>query len=610
MKNEVFIKPKRFFLLPIISILFIHMSLAQEAIPQSEIDIYMTGKEKRLKDLNDAKFGMFIHWGPYAVLAGEWDGKKGGRNGEWIMYNLKIPIEEYESMAKTFNPLKFDAVEWAKLAKEAGMRYMVLTAKHCDGFAMYDSRISDYNIADWTPFRRDVCKELQAACKQQKIRLGFYYSQWWDWHEEHAIAGPPNGPFHDNIWDFPDRSKKQSDIYIDGKSLPQVEELVSNYDPYIMWFDVPGGISQEQSFKFLKAVRSKNPDIIINNRIGNDMGDYGTPEQYIPSGSSTFEVCMTLNDTWGYKYYDHEWKSARIIIQNLADIAHKGGNYLLNVGPTAQGIIPPASVRILQEVGKWMKSNGESIYGTTASPLGKLPFNGRCTSKPGKLFVHVFEWPDNRELVIPGIQSKINKVYLLADPGQKSLNFKQEDGDLMLEIIAVRLPSEAFHEHNTVIAIEYEGDLETVEKPLLVDPAYRTCLTPDMATLTGEKLAYSFHNVWHDPNIRGYHVDNWNDLDATMSWQVRSIRNGRYEVHIKYGAPAGCELNEFEITLDDQVLEGKVHNTGDWYTYQTFIAGDLEFDVAHELTLTIKPKMLGGCSLMNLKEVSLVPIIK
>jgi hypothetical protein len=180
----------------------------------------------------------------------------------------------------------------------------------------------------------------------------------------------------------------------------------------------------------------------------------------------------------------------------------------------------------------------------------------------------------------------------------------------MLEIIAVRLPSEAFHEHNTVIAIEYEGDLKTVEKPLLVDPAYRTCLTPDMATLTGEKLAYQFHNVWHDPNIRGYHVDNWIELDATMSWQVRSIRKGRYEVHIKYGAPAGCELNEFEITLDDQVLEGKVHNTGDWYSYQTFIAGDLEFDVAHELTLTIKPKVLAGCSLMNLKEVNLVPIIK
>ena len=487
---------------------------------------------------------------------------------------------------------------------------MVITAKHCDGFAMYDSRITDYNIVDWTPFQRDVCKELKAACNQQDIELGFYYSHWWDWHEEHAIAGPSGGPYHDNNWDFPDRSKKQSDMYINGKSLPQVEELVSGYDPYIMWFDVPTGISQEQSYKFLKAVRSQNPDIIINNRIGNDMGDYGTPEQYIPSGTSTFEVCMTLNDTWGYKYFDHAWKSASTIIRNLADIAHKGGNYLLNVGPTAEGIIPPASVRILQEVGKWMKKNGESIYETTASPLGRLPFNGRCTAKPGKVFVHVFDWPDNRELVIPGILSKIKKVYLLADPGQKSLPFKHQDGDLILEIIATQLPAEAFHEYNTVIAIEYENELKTVEKPLLVDPSYRTILTPDMATLTGENLTYSFHNVWDDLNIRGYHVDNWNEVDATMEWQVRSIRKGRYEVYLKYGAPEGCEDNVFEILLGDQLLEGEVQSTGDWYTYRSFVAGDLEFDVADELTLTIKPKILGGCSLMNLKEVSLVPIIK
>jgi hypothetical protein len=198
----------------------------------------------------------------------------------------------------------------------------------------------------------------------------------------------------------------------------------------------------------------------------------------------------------------------------------------------------------------------------------------------------------------------------LADPRQKPLPFRHQDGDLILEIIATQLPSEAFHEYNTVIAIEYENELKTEQKPLLVDPSYRTLLTPDMATLTGGKLAYSFHNVWHDLNIRGYHVDNWNQLDATMEWPVRSIRKGRYEVYLKYGAPAGCEDNVFEILLGDQVLEGKVQSTGDWYTYQSFFAGNLELDVANELTLTIKPKILGGCSLMNLKEVSLVPIIK
>ena len=175
-----------------------------------------------------------------------------------------------------------------------------------------------------------------------------------------------------------------------------------------------------------------------------------------------------------------------------------------------------------------------------------------------------------------------------------------------MEIIATQLPTEAFHEYNTVIAIEYENELKTVEKPLLVDPSHRTLLTPDMAQLTGENLAYSFHNVWDDLNIRGYHVTSWNEVDATMEWQVRSIRKGRYEVYIKYGAPAGCEDNVFEILLGDQLLEGKVQSTGDWYTYRSFVAGNLEFDVADELTLTIRPKILGGCSLMNLKEVSLV----
>jgi alpha-L-fucosidase len=594
-------------------ILMLGLSLnipAQEKIPQSDIDKYMKGREARLKDLNDAKFGIFIHWGPYAVLAGEWNGKEGGRNGEWIMYDLKIPVKEYEPMARTFNPVQFDAGEWAGLAREAGMRYMVITAKHCDGFAMYDSRVSDYNIVDWTPFRRDVCRELLEACRKAGIRLGFYYSHWWDWHEEHALAGPAGGPYHDNNWDFPDRSGKRPEIFIANKSLPQVRELVAGYDPYIMWFDVPAGISREQSYQFLKTVRSQNPDIIINNRIGNDMGDYGTPEQYIPSDGSTFEVCMTMNDTWGYKYDDHNWKSAGTIIRNLADIAHKGGNYLLNVGPTAEGIIPPASVRILQEVGKWMKIYGESIYGTSGSPIGKLPFNGRCTAKPGKLFAHVFDWPDSRELVIPGIQSKISKVYLLADPGQHPLNFKQLDGDLVLEIIAAQLPSGALHEYNTVIGIEYEGDLETSAKSLLVDPSFRTSLTPDMATLTGERLGYSFHNVWQDLDTRGYHVVNWTDPDDTMFWTLRSIRKGRYEVYLKYGAPPGCEVNRFEISVGDQILAGNVQDTGGWYTYQSHKVGNTEIGAAGEFTLSIKPTLLGGCSLMNLKEVSLVPIIK
>ena len=577
---------------------------------QAEIDKYTAGKEQRLKSLNDAKFGMFIHWGPYAKLAGEWNNKRIGGLGEWIMFNGKIPIKDYEAEAKKFNPIKFNADEWAKLAKEAGMNYMVITAKHCDGFAMYKSKVSAYNIVDFTPFKRDVCKELETACNKQNVKLGYYYSHWWDWHEENCVAGPHNGRYYDNNWDFPDRSKKQSDIYIDGKAVPQVKELVTNYNPYVIWFDVPAGISREQSFKFLKTIRSANPQIIINNRIGNDMGDYGTPEQYIPDGTSVFEVCMTLNNTWGYKYYDHNWKSAETVIQNLADIAHKGGNYLLNVGPTSEGIIPPASVRILQEVGKWMKANGESIYGTTASPLGKLPFNGRCTAKPGKLFIHIFDWPQNRKIIIPGIQSTVSKVYLLADPRHQSLSFTQKEQDLHVNLVAEQLPAEAFYEYNTVMVIEYEGELKTVDKPMLVDPSSQVYLTPDVAILSGKNIEYKFHNIWGNFEERGYHVDNWNDMDASLSWKVRTIRAGEYEVYLKYGAPKGCEQNSFTVTIGDQTIEGKVQDTDGWYKYQSFYVGQIKLDKSDDLTFTIKPTLLGGCSLMNLKEVTLIPIIK
>jgi len=598
----------------IFSVLVLVLLLCKTSIAlsqtQAEIDKYTAGKEERLKSLNDAKFGMFIHWGPYAQLAGEWNGKRVGGLGEWIMWVGKIPIKDYEAEAKKFNPLKFNADEWAKLAKDAGMKYVVITAKHCDGFAMYKSNVSAYNMVDFTPFKRDVCKELETACNKQNVKLGFYYSHWWDWHEEHSIAGPMSGKYYDNSWNFPDRSKKQADIYIDGKALPQVNELVSNYQPYAIWFDVPQGISREQSFKFLKTIRSANPQIIINDRIGNDMGDYSSPEQYIPNGTSVFEVCMTMNDTWGYKYYDHNWKSAKTVIQNLADIAHKGGNYLLNVGPTPEGIIPPASVRILQDVGKWMKANGECIYGTTASPLGKLPFSGRCTAKPGKLFIHIFDWPQNREIVIPGLQSKVSKVYLLADPKHQSLSFIQKEQDLLVNLVAEQLPAEAFCEYNTVMVIEYEGELKTLEKPILVDPSSQVYLSPDVAKLSGKNVEYKFYDTWGNLEERGYHVYNWNDLDASLSWKVRTIRTGAYEVYLKYGAPKGCEQNSFTVTIGDQTINGKVQDTDGWYKYQSVNVGQIKLEKSDDLTLTIKPTQLGSCSLMNLKEVKLIPIIR
>ena len=322
-------------------------------------------KDQRLKWWRDARFGMFMHWGLYAVPAGEWKGIEKNRDlwGEWIMERAKIPVAEYETLTKQFNPVKFNADEWAKTIRQAGMKYLVITAKHCDGFAMFKSQASHYNVVDATPFARDPMAALAVALPKQNLHLGFYYSHCWDWHEPDALG-------HDNTWDFPDRSKKQVDRYMHGKSMPQVKELVNQYHPSLMWFDVPTDTTPAQSAEFVKIIRTAEPNCIINDRVGNGLGDYPTPEQFIPrrAPGKDFEVCMTLNRHWGFDRNDHDWKPAPRVIAILAETAGKGGNLLINVGPTAEGRLPEPALKILHEVGQWMSVNGESIYGTQAGP--------------------------------------------------------------------------------------------------------------------------------------------------------------------------------------------------------------------------------------------------
>ena len=403
------------------------------------------GWSKRMAWWCEARFGMFIHWGLYAVPAGMWKDKDIQGPSEWLMYYARIPIAEYETLATQFNPVKFDANEWVKIAKDAGMKYMVITAKHCDGFAMYHSKASRYNIVDATPFKRDPIGELVQACRKEGIKLGFYYSHCWDWHEPDALG-------LDNTWDFPDRSKKNVLKYFRGKSEPQVHELVQQYKPSIMWFDVPADINKEQSQEFVDIIREKLPDCIINDRVGNDLGDFVTPEQDIPTESKkTFEVCMTMNDTWGFKKNDHGWKSTEELLHNLIDIVSKGGNYLLNVGPTAEGLIPQASVERLQAMGEWLKVNGESIYGTTASVFPKLDW-GRCTVKPGKLYLHVFDWPADGKLKVPGLKNKVKETYLLADKKVKLKVKSHSEG------VTISVPDDIPDSIASVVVLKIEGN--------------------------------------------------------------------------------------------------------------------------------------------------------
>jgi len=415
----------------------------------------MYDRDKRMAWWREARFGMFIHWGLYAIPAGVWRGRCIPGIGEWIMYNARISVREYERLAEKFNPTKFDARRWVRIAKEAGMRYIVITAKHHDGFCMFDTKYTDYNIVRATPFRRDPLKELAEACKDEGVRLGFYYSQTLDWHHPDGMG---------NDWDY-DLSKQNFTEYLRAYVEPQIEELLTNYRPVaVLWFDITTPIP-ELARELRDLVRRISPETIISGRIGGRIGRPTAPSRgladYISMGDNQipdrridddWEVPMTLNDTWGYKSYDHNWKSPGRIIQILVEVVSKGGNLLLNVGPTAEGEIPKPSVDILLEVGRWLKNNGESIYGAKAAPFDApvdAPY--RCTYKPGKLYIHVFGWPWDGELRIFDVEGKIKpkEAYLLENPAYGALNYRWSERDLIIDI-----PEKPLDPIDTVIVLE------------------------------------------------------------------------------------------------------------------------------------------------------------
>jgi alpha-L-fucosidase len=416
-------------------------------------------KQRRIAWWREAKFGMFIHWGLYSVPAGVWKGEEIRGYGEWIMWHARIPAKEYKHLAGQFNPVKFDAEEWVKLAKNAGMKYMVITAKHHDGFAMYHSEVSPYNIVDATPFKRDPIKELAEACKKEDIRFGCYYSIDRDWHHPDAFC-PNQG--QGNTWDYPDDSKKDFDKYLNEKAVPQVRELLTQYRPLsIIWFDGVGTKTPQQNEQIIAMVRTLQPHCLINSRLGDwktfvwgdyrSMDDDEVADELLPYG---WENPGTMNGTYAYKSTMTDWRSHTEIIQMLADIASKSGNYLLNIGPKSDGLVPAEAVRILQEVGKWMDKYGESIYGTTGSPIGRPPW-GRCTARPGRLYLHVFRWPTKELLIVPTVKSEVKKAYLLADPQRRKLSFRRtHNGDLVIKLHTISLAPEALDPSDTVLVLE------------------------------------------------------------------------------------------------------------------------------------------------------------
>jgi alpha-L-fucosidase len=520
----------------------------------------------------EARFGMFIHWGLYAVPAGVWDGKDVPGIGEWIMLRGKIPTKDYQQLATKFNPVQFNADAWVKLAKDAGMKYMVITSKHHDGFAMFKSK-DPFNIVDATPFKKDPIKELAEACKKYGIKFGLYYSQAQDWNHPGGAAASGGH------WDSAQNGSM--DKYIDEVAVPQVKEILSAYNPSIIWWDTPIDMNKTRADKIASVLKSY-PNLITNNRLGGGYeGDLETPEQYIPATGipdKNWESCMTMNGTWGFKEKDNNWKSTQVLIRNLIDIASKGGNYLLNVGPTANGMMPQPSVERLEQIGTWLKTNGDAIYGTKASPFAYLSW-GRATTKGNKLYLHVFDYPKDGIIKLP-LANTVTKAYLLSNLSN-DIKSSVKDGYTYLE-----LPTIAPDKIATVLVVELNGEAKTSLKSPM--PSFGKTVTAS-STLEDKNDKWNAKNVVDNNSNTSWHA-NVNDTTAWLSINL-GVPTSIGAVAI---TEAGGRATKFVVEYKDgdnwkTIVEGK--NIGNGYFKQ------FKPIKAKEFRLNMLQSKAGGCEI-------------
>jgi alpha-L-fucosidase len=576
--------------------------------------VSMKNHDQRIAWWREARFGMFIHWGVYSRAGGVWKGKKVEGYAEHLMRKEKISRSEYLEFAHGFNPIHFDADRWVSDAKKAGMKYIIITSKHHDGFAMYDSKVSDYTIVRQTAFKKDPMAALSAACKRQGIKFGFYYSHAFDWEHPDAPGNDwdydnPAGDKHlhggINWYDLHPELLPKAQRYVDEKAIPQIKELIARYHPDILWFDTPSKLPLSENIRIIKAIRSVDTKVVVNGRLaGNaaiNFGDYKNtadrPAEFYPV-TGDWEAIPTTNESYGYHQLDSSHKPPSFFIQLLAKAASHGGNLLMNIGPKGDGTFDAKDLYILQGIGKWMQNNGTSIYGTTASPL-PLQSWGVSTRKGNTLCLHVFNWPADGKLYVGGFKSDAGKIYLLADPAKTLKSARLNGQDIVID-----LPRQAPDTVNTVIVIEPKDKLQTGETLRTDSVRYIAPGSPLTRLLAFDATQHAAGFGFGDGKAGRYYVDGWKNKDQYLSWDFRTASAGSYRLVIKYLSGTGGGRYQWQTGSEqgENTIAGNDNNA-----VITEEIGILHLTAGlHELS--IRPVAIQGPELMKLLELQLVQL--
>jgi alpha-L-fucosidase len=567
----------------------------------------MRNHEERIAWWRQGKFGMFMHWGIYSLPAGEWKGKKVGGYAEHLMRKERITRSEYLQVAHQFNPVKFNAEEWVKNAKNAGMRYMIITSKHHDGFAMYPSQVSDFNINKQTPFKRDPMAELSAACKKYGLKFGFYYSHAFDWEHpdapgndwEYKNPGGDSGLYGGANWyDVHRELLPKAKKYVDEKAIPQIKELLTKYHPDILWFDTPQKLPLSENIRILKAIRETDSNVVVNGRLvrsaGANFGDYKNtadrPSEFYPV-TGDWEAIPTTNESYGYSKYDSSHKPVGHFVRLLASAASRGGNLLMNIGPKGDGTFDTRDLNILQGIGKWMDKNSESIYGTKAGPL-PLQSWGVSTVKNNRLYLHVFNWPKDGKLIVGGLKSTPSSISFLATKQTLSAT-RLNDKDLV-----IALPKTPVDTINTVIVLDFKNKIEVDTVRYVSTNIPVTRLLAFDATQHGKGFGFG------DGKTDRYYVDGWKNKEQSLSFNFRTTTPSTFKVVIKYLADNNTG-GTYNLTLDKLNVEKQVIGQKQ-NKVTTEDIGQVKLEAGlHEVS--IKPVDI-KTELMKLLEVQLIPV--